>query len=300
MWVGWCAGVWTSDIASSPTQVTESVEPRLAIPDNDFTGVESAIGIAATGQARDVSVEVDITHTYIGDLELDLVAPSGQTVRLHDNEGGWADDIKRSYSLADTPALQGMVGQDLTGYWTCVCATLPGADVGTLNRWSITWLLSATVDWGAGRQGVLRRRGRPHIKVAGPSLTRCTAMCAPKRPTPTLAITRAGDADQVLEQALAFFGGCRRGKARPHPLCRIGRERKLRYEQQTPTDIGNAAVHLAVLVGKDPIADDALVEPLGLCLGVVSLHADKHQQTVAYGRDALRLDHHPRLGYTLQ
>lgn len=118
--------------------VTETVEPRLAIPDNDFTGVESAIGIAATGQARDVSVEVDITHTYIGDLELDLVAPSGQTVRLHDNAGGWADDIKRSYSLADTPALQGMVGQDLTGYWTLRVRDLAGADVGTLNRWSIS------------------------------------------------------------------------------------------------------------------------------------------------------------------
>ncbi len=118
--------------------VSDAVEPRLAIPDNEFTGIESAIGITATGHAQDVSVTVDITHTYIGDLEVDLVAPSGRSARLHDKEGRSADNINRSYGLDNTPALQAMLGQDIAGSWSLRVRDLAGADVGTLNRWSIT------------------------------------------------------------------------------------------------------------------------------------------------------------------
>jgi subtilisin-like proprotein convertase family protein len=57
--------------------------PGLSIPDDDATGIERALSVTAIGTVRDVAVGVDITHTYIGDLEVFLVSPAGTTVKLH-------------------------------------------------------------------------------------------------------------------------------------------------------------------------------------------------------------------------
>ena len=51
-------------------------------------------------------------------------------MRLHDNEGQWNDDIKRSYDPATTPALQAMIGQSIAGQWVLSVRDTIGGDVG--------------------------------------------------------------------------------------------------------------------------------------------------------------------------
>ena len=111
--------------------------PGLTIPDNDATGVSSPIAVAKSGAAQAVKVDVDITHTFVGDLRVELVAPAGQVAVLHDQSGGSADNLIRSYDSSGTAALASMVGQPVEGMWQLRVKDLVGQDVGKLNRWRL-------------------------------------------------------------------------------------------------------------------------------------------------------------------
>ncbi|MFC1749219.1 proprotein convertase P-domain-containing protein [Pseudomonadota bacterium] len=121
-----------------PTDVIrESTSPNLAIPDNDETGIESVIDIDHTGMVRQLSVTVDITHTYIGDLRVELVSPEGEVVKLHNKEGGGTDNLQKSYSSVTNTPLSALVGSPVSGRWALRVVDMTGADVGTLNRWEL-------------------------------------------------------------------------------------------------------------------------------------------------------------------
>jgi M6 family metalloprotease-like protein len=112
--------------------------PKLAIPENNPAGISSSIALADKGTIGRLKVGVSITHTYIGDLRIELVAPSGRSVVLHGQLGEGADNIDTTYDSA-TPlsALAGLVGQGMEGSWTLRVADLAPQDVGTLNSWSL-------------------------------------------------------------------------------------------------------------------------------------------------------------------
>lgn len=109
----------------------------LAIPDNNAGGIRGVIQFAESAMIASIKVGVDITHTYIGDLRLALVAPNGTQVLLHDRNGGGADNLQRSYDATDTPGLAALAGQTVTGTWTLTVHDLAAVDVGTLNAWQI-------------------------------------------------------------------------------------------------------------------------------------------------------------------
>jgi subtilisin-like proprotein convertase family protein len=115
--------------------------PALTIPDNDLTGISSAITIAQSGTARALKVSVDITHTFIGDLRVELVAPSGQRAVLHNRVGGSQDNLIVTYDSTSAAALAALVGQAAQGHWVLQVTDLAGRDVGKLNAWSVELLL---------------------------------------------------------------------------------------------------------------------------------------------------------------
>ena len=134
-------GVTSSDFILSPDstgggtttisaeQFTQTRSPNLAIP--DLQTVSDTITVSDSGTATSVSVAVDITHTYIGDLKIDLVAPDGTTRTLHNRSGGSADDIDQTYapSFGSIP---------ISGVWTLRINDNYNADPGTLNSWTLT------------------------------------------------------------------------------------------------------------------------------------------------------------------
>jgi subtilisin-like proprotein convertase family protein len=111
--------------------------PGLNIPDNDATGITRALSVTATGVVRDVTVGVDLTHTFIGDLEVSLVPPSGAPVSLHRRTGGGADNLVQTFTAANTPALTALRGGPLQGQWQLRVADRDRLDTGKLNRWSL-------------------------------------------------------------------------------------------------------------------------------------------------------------------
>ena len=124
-----------------PQGAAESVSPNLAIPDNDPTGVVSSLAVRGTGAnvTNGFNLDIELVHTWIGDLIVTLESPSGTSVILHSRAGGSADNIIGNYPLTLTPSqsLSTLVGEPLDGMWSLSISDNAGQDLGTLVSWGI-------------------------------------------------------------------------------------------------------------------------------------------------------------------
>jgi len=128
----------TIDYKQANKTLSRTMTPASSIPDNANGGVHDITTVNQKGELRDVRVRVDITHTWIGDLIVELRSPSGDVARLHDRQGREQNNIRRTYDVATTPALELMLGTSIKGKWQLVARDLAAADVGTLNEWELT------------------------------------------------------------------------------------------------------------------------------------------------------------------
>jgi len=155
-----------SGVASSAFSFTSATEICLvqtnAIPDNDPAGVDMQLVVGDTGNILDMMVEVNATHTWVGDLIFTLThEDTGTSVTLMDRPGvptstfGCGDnDVDAVFDDASgnpvegecsaTPpaiggfvqpqaALSAFIGEDLSGTWTLNANDNAGADTGQLN-----------------------------------------------------------------------------------------------------------------------------------------------------------------------
>jgi subtilisin-like proprotein convertase family protein len=129
---------WTLIIGTgSSNQVMLEDAPGITIPDNNPTGIERILVSADTGAIDNIEVGIDITHSYIGDLIINLISPSGTTIPLHSKSGAGADNIIRTYNFTNHVPLQGLQGQGIQGNWKLKISDVAGQDVGKLNKWSL-------------------------------------------------------------------------------------------------------------------------------------------------------------------
>ena len=123
------------------TTVEYCSSPGLSIPDDNPSGIYDTITFTEDMDISEVEVYVDITHTYIGDLIVELTSPEGTTVRLHNRSGGSSDNIVGWYDselAVDGPgSLSDYAGESSSGSWTLHVSDNAGADVGTLNEWCV-------------------------------------------------------------------------------------------------------------------------------------------------------------------
>lgn len=113
--------------------------PDLLIPDNRPEGVVSFIDIPNSGRLTDITVSVDITHTWRGDLEVTLIAPGNFTALLKGATGEPGSDLRQTYRPSDTPALASLVqgNININGRWSLHVVDRAQRDVGRLVRWSL-------------------------------------------------------------------------------------------------------------------------------------------------------------------
>lgn len=130
---------WSVEATVTPARASLSAEtsPGVAIPDDDPAGVRSTLVLDGTGALSGLTVEVDITHTYVGDLVVTLTGPDATTVTLANREGGSADNLIESYTSTAGGALAPFVGTGAAGTWELAVVDEAGRDVGKLNRWRL-------------------------------------------------------------------------------------------------------------------------------------------------------------------
>jgi M6 family metalloprotease-like protein len=117
--------------------VNETVVADLIIPDDQPDGINSELLIGKTGKLSSIEVTVDITHTYRGDLNVRLVAPSGKTVVLHSDKGGNMDNLHLDLKSDTFAQLSEMAGEPIGGNWTLHVSDLLKDDVGRLDKWGV-------------------------------------------------------------------------------------------------------------------------------------------------------------------
>ncbi len=111
--------------------------PSVDIPDNDGTGILEKLECTQEGMLNDIKVKVDISHTYIGDLLISLVAPSGKEVLLHNRNGGTTNDLKTTFDFSNTSTLVSLLGEPIKGDWALKVKDMAMIDMGKLNSWEM-------------------------------------------------------------------------------------------------------------------------------------------------------------------
>jgi len=94
--------------------------------------VESPIAVTGvSGNApAGLRVTVDIRHTYIGDLVVDVLAPDGSVYNVHNRSGGSTDNLATTYTVNASSEVA-------NGTWRLRVRDAAAWDTGTINAWSM-------------------------------------------------------------------------------------------------------------------------------------------------------------------
>jgi subtilisin-like proprotein convertase family protein len=109
----------------------------VAIPDAEATGITSVLTVTDAAVLAQAQVTVDIRHPFIGDLVVQLTAPSGAVATLHNRTGAGNDDLRQSYDPTNAPSLSSFVGLPTDGTWTLHVRDVAALDTGRVLAWSL-------------------------------------------------------------------------------------------------------------------------------------------------------------------
>lgn len=176
----------------------------LNIPDDNSIGVSSPMLVSGLPSAvSKVTVSLHLTHTFDGDLVIQLLSPDGTTVTLSANNGGaganfgtsCAPDVNRttfddaatnSITSANAPfvgtfrpeqplsAFTGKFGTNVNGTWQLHIVDNFAIDIGTLQCWSLFLSPASCTDGGGECPGVDLALGMidsPDPVIIGSNLT---------------------------------------------------------------------------------------------------------------------------------
>ena len=111
------------------------------IPDWNAGGTTSTLVVPDDFTIVDAFVQPEITHTYIGDLFVELTSPTGTLVRLHDRTGWSRDILDQDYDRDVQPDGPGTMadfdGEDSAGEWNLRVVDDQVFNAGTLEAWTL-------------------------------------------------------------------------------------------------------------------------------------------------------------------
>ena len=170
-----------------PANITDSTSdsPGLAIVDN--TTVSATMAVTDDFVITDLDVDVDIAHTWTGDMQITLESPAGTQVLIFDGgaDGCSGDDLMvrfddesanaldcqagtpDAFPLADyipSNALAAFDGESTLGDWTLFIEDTAGGDSGTLNTWTLNYGHDVT---GSPLEVVLDANGMATVNAGG-------------------------------------------------------------------------------------------------------------------------------------
>lgn len=130
---------------AGPTLVNASA--TTSQPIRDYQTATLAVDIPQDCAIGSGEVEVDLRHSFIGDLRIVLHPPSGEEIMLHRHGGGGRRNLHRTWSTSDD-VLRALVGRSTRGRWSLVVHDDAGADTGTLDRFDLRFTCGQPVAVG--------------------------------------------------------------------------------------------------------------------------------------------------------
>ncbi len=152
---------------AGPLELERCAMPNMAIPDDDPMGVTSVIDVPEMGTITEVRVQVQATHTFVGDLRVILEGNAGEVTVIdrpddddypsdgncggHDVDALLYDDATLTVDgvcLDQAAGVMGDVrpdhplgpvfeGQPLAGAWRLTVIDDAGNDTGSLQSWCL-------------------------------------------------------------------------------------------------------------------------------------------------------------------
>ncbi|MGB3342296.1 MAG: M36 family metallopeptidase, partial [Aequorivita sp.] len=146
---------------------TQSASPNVPIPDNNATGVTRTMTVTENVAITDLNVNLDISHTWVGDVIVRIKSPAGTTAVIVDRPGrtssGFGCDGDDIFATLDdeaatnvenecaptVPTINGRFrpnnplsvfdGQNTQGVWEITVYDRDSGYTGTLNSWGIEY-----------------------------------------------------------------------------------------------------------------------------------------------------------------
>jgi subtilisin-like proprotein convertase family protein len=158
-------GPWLWAFSEAVGQAAVPSGLPVAIPDGNAAGVTHVFPVGENVVLTDVNARVEIQHTYVGDLKIELESPLGTRITLLDRPGVPAstygcsndnlnvtfDDASglnlESYCAGSNPWYVGVAapvgslaafnGQSTAGDWKLIVSDNAGADTGSILSWEL-------------------------------------------------------------------------------------------------------------------------------------------------------------------
>ena len=106
----------------------------ITIPDNRFIGINDSIKYSRKLTIEAIQISVTITHTYVGDIGIELTSPQGtKSIMFTVYNGFGRDDDLTNMILASNA----FYGESSLGDWKIKVLDIGAGDVGKLKAWKI-------------------------------------------------------------------------------------------------------------------------------------------------------------------
>jgi len=149
-----------------------STEVPLTLPETGANTTTAVVAVSDNLPINDVNVSISATHTWVGDLRISLVSPSGTSVTLVDQICNDGDNISATFDDEGAdgicqagPAIQGTIvpaqllsafdGELAQGNWTLVIDDFFDQDGGELTNFSLELCLLGNLPDDQDGDGVL-------------------------------------------------------------------------------------------------------------------------------------------------
>lgn len=153
-----CGGIFTDGFEFRTGVVTCSSSASTNVPvtisASGTPTVNSTLAIVNSGVISDVNLTMAMTHSYIGEVTVTVISPSGTQVAVFSNDCGSSNNITATFddsgvaqSCGTTPGISGTVspfqslaafnGENMTGTWTLRIQDSGAGDGGSLSAWSL-------------------------------------------------------------------------------------------------------------------------------------------------------------------
>jgi len=131
------------DCSGSDAGSTESSANSTVMTIADNSTINSFNTISSCSNIYDIEVDIQILHTYIGDLTVTLSSPGSESAILHNRSGSSSNNIMGTYaivggSLTAAQSLTRFLNVDGTGQWKITVQDSASQDTGSLVSWTIT------------------------------------------------------------------------------------------------------------------------------------------------------------------
>lgn len=155
------------------------VSAASAQPIRDYEVARQSLEVGSECTIERASVDVDIRHSFIGDLRVVLRSPHGTQVTLHNHGGGGRANLVTSWNWdARRGALQTLAGQPARGRWEMAVHDDAGADTGTFRSFTLHF---------ACREGTVASATSSPAPIPGATAATGIGALAPSAPGPGIA-----------------------------------------------------------------------------------------------------------------